>query len=209
MSPLADALKAMGFETYSLDLQNSRASKNLNVDHLQQIEESLQAAGKCVCVAHSGAGVLLSGIDTNFVHAYVFLDAILSLSEGSRFDTFEDSKSILEWKNSAIENGKLIPASKIATIGKQIENVNMRAQFERSLRDVPIRLYEDRIPYNHSWPSNVPGLYLQWTTAYCADADRAKCLGFKVVQDQSDHLKLMNKPKLVASEIVEFVSNLG
>ena len=63
-----------------------------------------------VVVAHSGAGCWLTAMDPRKVRSYVFLDAIFSLSEASRFDLFDDPRTVNAWRSAAAASAERLPS---------------------------------------------------------------------------------------------------
>jgi hypothetical protein len=174
--------------------------------HIAQVEEALNnERGTCVYVAHSGAGTLIGALDPAAVTAYVMLDAIFPQESMSRFELFDDPSIAEKWRSVASDHGGYIPAGAISALGQQIEDPVTRAGFIASLRDVPIGVYEERAPLHPDWPSESPGLYLQWTDAYRHDAERARHSRFQVTRRSASHLELINNPIGVAADIVRFI----
>jgi len=206
-SALVLSLQAAGFEATVVSLDNRTApGEKFFEHHVSQIHSASSDLNgrRVVAVAHSGAGNLLALLDPSQIEAYVFLDAIFPLNETSRFDVFDDPAAVRSWKEVANEHGGVIPRALLVRFGEQISDDGARGAFVAGIVDVPIELYEEPIPVHSKWPPSKPGLFVQWTESYAADAIRAEKAGFEVRRDSASHFKMLNQPDEVARELADF-----
>ena len=176
--------------------------------HAAQIQHQLTQLGgePKVVVGHSGAGHLLTLLDPERVACYIFLDATFPLTTSSRFDLFDDPSTVQQWRVLANAHAGLLPHRVLAKFGEQVQDSQLRSQFVESLVDVPIALYEERIPVGDHWPASQGGLYVQWTESYGQDATRARDAGFDVRWEPGSHFQMLNAPGDVAKQLVAFAS---
>lgn len=174
--------------------------------HVAQIQAHLNRRGAepSVVVGHSGAGHLLTLLDPERVACYLFLDATFPLATSSRFELFDDPNSVQQWRVLANAHAGLLPRRVLAKFGEQVLDPQLRSQFVESLVDVPIALYEERIPIGDHWPASQGGLYVQWTESYEQDATRARDAGFDVRWEPGSHFQMLNAPGEVAEQLVAF-----
>jgi len=164
---------------------------------------------KTVVVAHSGAGNLLALKNPVQIAAYVFLDAIFPLCESFRFSLFDNPDAVQGIRDIAAQHDGVIPRSTLTRFGKQIADNDLRNAFIDGIMDVPINLYEESIPVHPNWPPSRPGLYVQWTDSYSADAARAEQVGFEVRYDAGSHFRMLDHPAEVARELISFAQTVG
>lgn len=207
---LSCALETCGFELAVISLENITSSTETHHEHhVRQIEAALDKLPNFphIFVAHSGAGTILAGIQPNRVKAYVFLDAMFPVNNHSRFELFDDPRLADNWRSIAHSNNELIPANELRQFGQAIDNGDLRELFMDSLADVPLGLYEQKIPVRPDWPL-AGGLYLQWTDAYHFDAERAKEAGLDVRVNPASHFEMINNPEQVALTLADFARSL-
>ena len=204
---LVPALEAADCEATVVNLDNTVSSGQAYYEHhLAQVYAQIPDIPQrsIVAVAHSGAGSVLALLDPDRIGGYVFLDAIFPSAEASRFDLFDDSASIQAWRGIAGDNRDMLPRAMLVRFGSQIVDAELRAAFSAELVDVPVALFEEKIPVHSEWPPSRNGLYVRWTEAYRADAERAEAAGFEVRIDPAAHFNMLIQPRRVARALVEF-----
>ena len=80
-----------------------------------------------------------------------------------------------------------------------------RAQIEAELVELPVKLFQESVP--------VPVRWCEWSSAYlllsedmCSEAERARFLGWTVLDRLGSHLDIVNRSTEVATDLVRIVS---
>ena len=145
-----------------------------------------------VVVAHSGAGCWLTAMDPRKVRSYVFLDAIFSLSEASRFDLFDDPRTVNAWRSAAAASAESITADFLGKLDFGIQDPSVAERFCASFSGLPIAVYEETTKSHAGWDKCSNSLYIQWTPAYSRDAQRATRNGSRSAERSLVGLSLRN-----------------
>jgi hypothetical protein len=163
-----------------------------------RLEVSAAGFDRPVLVGHSGAGLLLPGID-DAARAYVFVDSevpapgrvavmpqwlrenVTGLTAGDRIPPWSEW-----WGEGAMSTLVPDPAMR----------ARVEADLPRLLRDYPDE--EVDVP---TWPED-RGAYLQLSPLFSDDADAAYARGWPVERFDAGHLHLVVEPRAVAERIV-------
>ena len=158
-----------------------------------------------VVVAHSGAGCWLTAMDPRKVRSYVLLDAIFCQSETSRFDLFDDPRTVNAWRSAAAASAENITADFLRTLDFGIQDPAVADRLAASLNDLPVAIYEETIKPHAGWGRCLNGLYIQWTPAYSDDAQRATAAGLQSVRWTGSHFEMLNNPAKVVASITDHI----
>jgi hypothetical protein len=164
-----------------------------------RLEVAAAGFDRPVLVGHSGAGLLLPGIDDD-ARAYVFVDAEVPVP--GRVAVMP------EWLREnvlALTTGATIPpwsewwgeGAMAALVPDSMTRRRVEADLPRLARDYPEEVVE--VP---AWPE-VRGAYLQLSPLFSGDADAAAARGWPVERFDAGHLHLVVEPRAVAERIVE------
>ncbi|HEX6425707.1 MAG TPA: hypothetical protein VFZ79_19615 [Acidimicrobiales bacterium] len=160
-----------------------------------------------VVVGHSGAGFFLPSTAAHLgelVSGLVFVDAGLPPCEGEA----TLGADLLEQLRQMARDGILPKWSTWWGEGVMealVPDAVRRAEIEVETPEVPLALYEASMTQPVGWCNTTPAGFLLLSDAYRQDADRARSLGWNVIEDVGNHLDLVNRPKPLARHIVELV----
>jgi hypothetical protein len=83
-----------------------------------------------------------------------------------------------------------------------------RETFVGALRQIPIAYCEEPAP-ELTMPDGVRCAYLQWSSAYRADAAEAGIRGWTVLSRNANHLAMLTNPDAVADDLLLLTETLG
>lgn len=159
-------------------------------------------------VAHSGAGPLLPAIQARLEGppaGYLFVDAAMPHPGRSRLETLPQELRIrfrmLE------EEGVLRPWHRwfgSDTIERLLPDPAMRERFVAELPQVPMRMFEEKLPDNRGWP-NAPCCYLRLSEAYLQESVAAVGLGCRAAVLEGDHLSIVTRPRQVVDAMLRLM----
>ena len=157
-----------------------------------------------VLAGHSGAGLFLPTI-ANSLSAparphLVFIDAAIPDCKGeARLDP-----AVVDLLRPLAVDGVLPPWSAWLGEGgveRLIPDSEKRARVEAELPELPIALFEGALP--------VPAGWCEWRTAFLllseemrGEAERARSLGWSVLEDLGNHLDVVNRAAEVAADLM-------
>jgi pimeloyl-ACP methyl ester carboxylesterase len=199
---VAEALTSAGHDVVVPDLRHAALSG-------QPAAVVREAVAACpsdtdVVVGHSGAGLLLPAIanslSTPVRPRVVFVDAAIPDCEGEA----RLNPAVVDLLRPLAVDGVLPPWS--AWLGEggveqMIPNSEMRAQVEAELPELPMTLFEDAPPVPAGW-CEWPCDYLLSSEEMRGEAERARSLGWSVLEDLGNHLDVVNRAAEVAANLV-------
>ena len=171
------------------------------------IRAVVTAAGEepAVLVGHSGAGFFLPLIVQHLeVAQLVFVDAGLPPAGGQATAGGE----FLEQLRSLAVAGTLPAWSSWwgdDVMKMLVPDESRRTQIEAEMSEVPLAFFESPVDLPTGW-SRTGGAFLLLSEAYRRDADRARSLGWPVIECVGGHLDVVNDPEAVAHAIVQLTS---
>lgn len=157
-----------------------------------------------VVVGHSGAGVLLPAIAESLSSRVrprlVFVDAVIPDCEGeAKLDP-----AVVELLRTLAVDGVLPPWSVWwgeGGVERLIPDSEMRARVEAELPELPMTLFEVALPVPNGW-CEWPCGYLLLSEDMRDEAERARSLGWSVLEDLGNHLDVVNRAPEVAADLV-------
>jgi hypothetical protein len=161
-----------------------------------------------VVAGHSSAGLFLPAIANSLssraLPRLVFVDAVIPECEGEvRLDP-----GVVDLLRSLAVDGVLPPWSVWLGEGgveRLIPNREMRALVEAELPELPMTLFEDGLPVPAGW-CEWPCDYLLLSEEMRGEAERARSLGWSVLEDLGNHLDVVNRADEVAAGLVRIGS---
>lgn len=206
---VAEALTSAGHSVVVPDLRRAAMSG-------QPAAVVREAVAECpsdtdVIAGHSGAGLLLPAIADSWSPRarprLVFVDAAIPECEG---EAKLDPGVVDRLRTLAVE-GILPPWSVWRGEGgaeRLIPDSDMRARVEAELPELPMTLFEAALP--------VPAGWCRWRCDYLllseemrGDAERARSLGWSVLEDLGNHLDVVNRPVEVTADLVRLGPGRG
>ncbi len=163
-----------------------------------------------ILVGHSGAGPLLAAMGDAIGHVdgYVFVDAGLPEPGTSWFEAVP--AELAAQLRGMARDGWLPPWSQWWSQQDLLEflpHADVRERFAAGCPRLPLAMFEEVHPPAPSWPSRPSG-YLRLSDAYQAEADRARALGWPVIELASHHLAVLSDPDLVIDPLLDLVARL-
>ena len=157
-----------------------------------------------VIVGHSGAGLVLPSIAAALPpHGrprLVFVDAVIPECEGeAKLDPI-----VVDLLRAGAVDGILPPWS--AWLGEggveqMIPDDELRAHVEAELPELPMALFEGGLPVPAGWCDWRCG-YLLLSEDMRDEAERARSLGWSVLEDVGNHLDVVNRAADIADDLV-------
>jgi hypothetical protein len=171
-----------------------------------------QIGDPSILVAHSGAGALVPAIlgrAKGLAQGAIFVDAILPHPGRSWFDTAPID--LAKRLRAGARAGRAPPWPSWwakEAMAQLLPDRRARERFARSAPAVPLAYLEEPAPAcAASAPPRCYG-YVQLSSSYDAQADRARALGWPMARVHGHHLSAMTEPDLVAAAIVMVASRL-
>jgi pimeloyl-ACP methyl ester carboxylesterase len=199
---VGEVLTSAGHDVVVPDLRRAALSG-------QPAEIVRDAAAECppdtdVVVGHSGAGLLLPGIADSMPSSarprLVFVDAAIPVCEGeARLDPV-----VADLLRPLAVEGVLPPWSAWwgeGEVERLIPNREMRARVEAELPELPMRLFDEGPPAPAGW-CEWQCDYLLLSEEMRGEAERARSLGWPVLEDLGNHLDVVNRAADVAADLV-------
>ncbi len=157
-----------------------------------------------IVAGHSGAGLLLPTIAESWSSdarpRLVFVDAAIPDCEGEA----KPDPGVVDRLRTLAVDGVLPPWSVVWGEGgaeRLIPDSDRRSRVEAELPEIPMTLFEDPLP--------VPTGWCRWRCDYLllseemrGDAERARSLGWSVLEDLGNHLDVVNRAAEVAADLV-------
>lgn len=167
-------------------------------------------AQRVILVGHSGAGPLLAaaGEALGGVAGYVFIDAGLPFPERSWVDAAPPER--VERLRAMVTGGWLPPWPEwwgAGVLANMLPDPRERERFAVGCPRLPMAMFEEVQPPAPQWP-DAPCGYLRLSESYQQASERAKALGWPVIELASHHLAVLTDPELVADGLLELVRRL-
>jgi hypothetical protein len=198
---VAAVLSAAGHDVVVPDLRSSAVAGRPQ----SFVEEAVSSASywsKPVVVGHSGAGFLLPSIAERLDAAHaVFVDAGLPPDHTPA----TAGADILDRLRLLVVDGTLPKWSTWwgpHVMRALVPDDARRTQLDAELPEVPIAFYEVAMEFPRDWPRRSSSFVLL-SESYRADADRARSLGWTVIERLGGHLDIVNAPEAVAPLVVD------
>ena len=201
---VAEALTSAGHDVVVPDLRHAAVS-----GHAAAVVQDAVAACPSdtdVVVGHSGAGLVLPSIvnslSTPVRPRLVFVDAVIPECEGeAKLDP-----AVVDLLRPLAVDGVLPPWSvwwgePRGGVEQVIPDSEMRAHVEAELAELPIELFEDALPVPAGW-CEWPCDYLLLSEEMRDEAERARSLGWSVLEDLGNHVDVVNRAAEVAADLV-------
>ncbi len=80
-----------------------------------------------------------------------------------------------------------------------------RNEIEAELPELPLAFFESPMHLPGGW-CDAPCAYLLLSDAYRPQADKARALGWPVVEELGNHLDIVNHPEPIARRLVDLMS---
>ncbi len=187
---------------------------------------------EAVLVGHSGAGPLLPQLGRQLGRgpaAYLLVDSDLPQDGASRFDLFENSAHVEEFRRAAVEptspRGRLAPQPgrepAIETVrewpldllrealAEMPDNMaDVQSTVFAGKRPTPIGVLEEALPVPADWPEAPTG-YLHLSATYDRAAAEAHTRGWPVRELRSSHVQMLLEPETFARELAAFAEEVA
>jgi len=207
---LAAALSDRGREAWRPDLARSVSDgPPYLVGQVESIVEVVDGR-PTILVGHSGAGPLLAAMGQSLgcVEGYVFVDAGLPHPGRSWFDSAppELAEQLLDMASG----GWLPPWSQWwgpDGLDELLPDTDIREHFAAACPPLPVAMFEEVHPPTPGCP-DAPCGYLRLSEPYHAPADRARALGWPVIELASHHLAVLTEAAAVVEPLLELVDQL-
>lgn len=201
---VAEALASAGHGVVVPDLRRAAMSG----DAAAVVSE---AVGACpsdtdVVVGHSGAGLLLPAIanalSTSVRPGLVFVDAAIPGCEGEA----KLNPAVVDLLRPLAVNG-VLPRWSVwwgeprGGLEQVIPDTERRARVEAEQPELPIKLFDSALAVPAGW-CEWPCAYLLSSEEMRGDAERARMLGWPVIEHLGNHLDVVNRPAEVAANLV-------
>jgi pimeloyl-ACP methyl ester carboxylesterase len=199
---VAEVLTSAGHEVVVPDLRRAAMSGQPSA----VVREAVTAcsADTNIVAGHSGAGLILPAIVDSLPSSarprLVFVDAAIPECDG---DARLDPVVVDLLRPLAVE-GVLPPGFLWLGEGgleRLIPDSEMRARVEAELPELPMTLFEEGLPVAAGW--------CEWRCDYLllseemrGEAERARSLGWSVLEDVGNHLDVVNRAAEVAADLV-------
>lgn len=208
---LAPALDNRGYETLIPDLTQSVVDGPPFWP--KQVEAILDLVGSrpTILVGHSGAGPLLpsAGATLSGVEGYVFVDAAQPFPGQTWFESAPSE--LAEHLRSMTTDGWLPPWSQWwgpGGLDELLPDPDVRERFVAGCPRLPLAMFQEVYPPTPSWP-DAPGGYLRLSEAYQESADKARALGWPVIELASHHLAVLTDAPAVLGPLLDLLGQLG
>jgi hypothetical protein len=157
-----------------------------------------------VVVAHSGAGFFVPSVAERLgkrSERIIFVDAGLPPCEGpatASADFLDQLRTLAVdgvlprwstwWGEGVME--VLVPAA------------DRRAELEAEMPEIPLAFYESPLKVPVGW-CDTPGSFLLLSEVYRRDAERARALGWPMIERLGGHLDVVNAAEAVAQQLID------
>jgi hypothetical protein len=203
---VAEALTSAGHGVVIPDLRRAALSGQLAAVVRKAVAEC--PTDTDVVVGHSAAGLFLPAIanslSTPVRPRLVFVDAAIPECEGDA----RLNPDVVDLLRPLAVDGVLPPWSVWLGEGgveRLIPNSEMRALVEAELPELPMTLFEDGLPVPAGW-CEWPCDYLLSSDDMRGEAERARSLGWSVLEHLGNHLDVVNRAAEVAADLVRIGS---
>ena len=201
---VADAVMGAGHDVVVPDLRQAAVSGRAEA----VVREAVAACASDTdaIVGHSGAGILLpviaDSVSTLVRPRVVFVDAAIPDCEGqARLDP-----AVVDLLRPVAVDGVLPPWSVWwGDVARVIPDEDRRGEVEAESPQLPVALLEDGLP--------VPAGWCDWGCDYLllsedmrGEAERARSLGWSVLEDLGNHLDVVNRAEEVAADLLRIVT---
>ncbi len=169
------------------------------------------AGQPAILVGHSGAGPLLAaaGAILGQVRGYIFVDAGLPMPGQAWMQTVPPELAA-QVREMADAQGWLPPWPQWwgdEMLAELVPDPDTRRHFAAGCPRLPLAMFEELHPPVPQWP-DAPGAYLQLSDAYQGEADKARELGWPVMEQLSHHLAMLTEPGRVAGSLHQLIGQL-
>jgi pimeloyl-ACP methyl ester carboxylesterase len=202
---VARSLTALRQPTAVPDLRDAASSGRFDIFIQSAAAAAPSDWPRVVVVGHSGAGPILPSVAEVLgarASTVVFVDAGLPPCTG---DATVGGEFLTHLRQLA-DDGRLPRWSTwwgSGTMRTLVPDANRRASIEEELREVPLSLFESRVVVPERWCESSSAAYLLLSAAYREDADRARALGWPVVERLGGHLDTVIHPDPIAEVLVD------
>jgi pimeloyl-ACP methyl ester carboxylesterase len=201
----AEALASAGHDVVVPDLRRATLSGEPAVVVTDVVAEC--PSDPEVVVGHSGAGVLLPSIAHSLSSRarprLVFVDAVIPECDGeAKLDPV-----VVDLLRTLAVDGVLPPWSVWLGEGgveRMIPDGELRAEVEAELPELPMTLFEVGLPVPEGW-CDWPCAYLLLSEDMRDEAERARSLGWSVLEDVGNHLDVVNRATEIARDLLQLV----
>lgn len=203
----AEALSTAGHETVVPDLRAAAAS-----GHPDAVISTTAAAiprdwAAAVIVGHSGAGSLLPAVAAKLgrrTARMVFVDAGLPPCEGRVMP----SAAFLERLRALAVGGDLPKWSTWwgdGVMESLVRARHRRIDLEAEMVEIPLAFFESAFGVPAGW-CDTAAAFLLLSESYRADAERARTLGWPMIERLGNHLDIVNEAEAIAGSIIDLAS---
>ena len=205
----AEALTSAGHGVVVPDLRRAA----LSGDPVAVVNEVVAACSHHidVVVGHSGAGVFLPAIAGSlWLRArprLVFVDAVIPECEGEA----RLHPAVVDLLRTLAVEGVLPPWSVWWGEGgaeRMIPDRRLRAEVEAELPELPMVLFEGAVPVAAGW-CDWPCAFLLSSEDMRDEAERARSMGWSVLEDVGNHLDVVNRAEEIAADLVRLGAEPG
>jgi pimeloyl-ACP methyl ester carboxylesterase len=198
---VAEVLTSAGHDVVVPDLRRAALSGRLAA----VVREAVAACptDTNVVAGHSGAGLFLPAIANSWSSGarprLVFVDAVIPECEGDA----RLNPVVVDLLRPLAVEGVLPPGFLWGEGGLEplIPNSERRARVEAELPELPMTLFEDGLPVTAGWCDWQCGNLLL-SEDMRDESDRARSLGWPVLEDVGNHLDVVNRAPDVAADLV-------
>ena len=203
---VADALTSRGHSVVVPDLRRAALTG-------QPAAVVAHAVAECptdtdVVVGHSGAGLSLPMIADSFPPQarprLIFVDAVIPECEGES----GLNPVVVDLLRTLAVDGVLPPWSAWlgeGVVERMIPEDDLRAEVEAELPELPMTLFEGALPVPPGWCEWQCG-FLLLSEDMRDEAERARSLGWSVLEGVGNHLDVVNRAAEVAADLVRLGS---
>ncbi len=200
---VADDLRRRGHGVLVPELENPSEAPfwRRHADSVARALADLPADEPVALVGHSGAGPLLPGIAqaaARVVAAYIFVDAGLPAGGESHIGAGD----FAAYLRDLYAGGGRYPNWRDEDLRELVPDPALRSRVLSELRPQPLAFWEEMLPAVDEWP-DAPAVYLQFTSAYDAAAEQARCLGWPYRCLQGGHFHMLVDPTAVTDVLLE------
>jgi pimeloyl-ACP methyl ester carboxylesterase len=201
-SRVAEELRARGEEVVVPHVRDD-GSPPFWSQHADCVARAVPAGDVPVVVAgYSAAGPIMPAIGVALarpVAAYVFVDALLPSADGSsRLETSPWPDQLL----SIIEAGGVFPDWTEEDLAEALPDAELRRAVFAEVQRRGADYLTEPIPVPATWPDGRCAMLL-FSENYAADAEKARGLGWRVIDLGGGHFQLLLEPVLVADALLE------
>jgi hypothetical protein len=203
----AEALMAAGHEAAVPDLRDAAVRRRPEAMISVAVAAAPPGWSTLAIVGHSGAGSILPSVADRLggrARSLVFVDAGLPPLDGRATPSAE----FLDQLRTFAVDGVLPNWSTWWGEGVMemlVSDAGRRAEIEAEIPEVPLAFFESPVEVPERW-WETPGAFLLLSDAYRDDAERARTLGWPVVERHGGHLDIVNDADDIARRIAQLAT---